>query len=205
MPRKKQTTGAPVQAAAAKRTKARKPKASTKATPRATKKAKACETAKTPTVTENPVSEKHAGGRPSEYIPQYAHVARLMCANGATDAELADAFGVTVVTIWRWQATHSEFCNALSIAKGEYDDRIERSLAQRALGYTFDAVRIFMPANAETPVHAPYREHVPPDPGACKLWLCNRRPEKWRDRKELTGADGAPLVPIMNVQYGSGS
>lgn len=147
---------------------------------------------------------KHPGGRPSDYRPEYARMARVMCRNGATDAELAEAFDVDTTTIWRWQARHDEFCNALKVQKGEYDERVKRGLAQRAAGYTYDAVKIFMPAGASEPVYARYREHVPPDPGAAKIWLCNRQPEEWRDRKEFTGKDGAPLVPVLNVTYGDG-
>jgi hypothetical protein len=48
---------------------------------------------------------------------------------------------------------------------------------------------------------AEYVEHVPPDPGAAKLWLTNRRSEEWREKTstELTGKDGAALVPVLNV------
>lgn len=128
-----------------------------------------------------------AGRKPGQdtYKPEYAHIARLMCANGATDADLADVFEVNTSTIWRWQARHADFCNALKVAKGEYDDRVERSLAQRAVGYSFDAVKIFMPKDADEPVYAPYREHVPPDPGAAKIWLCNRRSDVWRDKQTV--------------------
>ena len=40
-------------------------------------------------------------------------------------------------------------------------------------------------------IRAQIVEHVPPDVGAIKLWLGNRRPDKWRDKQEaaLTGAD----------------
>ncbi|MEM9969528.1 MAG: hypothetical protein AAF762_00295, partial [Pseudomonadota bacterium] len=36
----------------------------------------------------------------------------------------------------------------------------------------------------------------PGDPGAAKLWLCNRQPAKWRDssRVEVTGANGGPVA-----------
>jgi hypothetical protein len=147
---------------------------------------------------------KHPGGRPSDYRPEYARMARVMCRNGATDAELAEAFDVDTTTIWRWQAKHDEFCNALKVQKGEYDERVKRGLAQRAAGYTYDAVKIFMPSGASEPVYARYREHVPPDPGAAKIWLCNRQPEEWRDRRELTGADGTPLIPVLEVVHTDG-
>ena len=56
-----------------------------------------------------------------------------------------------------------------------------RSLYHKAIGYSYDAVKIFMPAGATEPVYAPYREHVPPDTTACIFWLKNRRQQEWRD------------------------
>ena len=43
---------------------------------------------------------------------------------------------------------------------------MERSLYERGVGYSYDAVKIFMPAGAKKPVIVPYVEHVPPDPTA---------------------------------------
>jgi hypothetical protein len=42
--------------------------------------------------------------------------------------------------------------------KAEADGRVERSLYQRAVGYSFDSVKIFMPAGAKKPLYAPYVE-----------------------------------------------
>ena len=68
------------------------------------------------------------------------------------------------------------------------DDRVEDRLFHRAMGYSYDAVKIFMPAGADEPVYAPYVEHVPPDTGAAIFWLKNRR--GWRDKvdTEHTGS-----------------
>jgi hypothetical protein len=57
--------------------------------------------------------------------------------------------------------------------------RVERSLYERANGYSYDAVKIFMPAGADKPVYAPYVEHMPPDATACIFWMKNRMPERW--------------------------
>lgn len=140
-------------------------------------------------------------GRPTSYKPEYAEQAAKLCALGATDAELADFFSVTTVTIWRWQSAHVEFCNALKRGKEAADERVERSLYARATGYTHDAVKIFMPAGAKKPVYAKYQEHVPPDVTAQIFWLKNRRRDEWRDKQEHehTGKDGAALVPIINL------
>jgi hypothetical protein len=138
-----------------------------------------------------------ASGRPSKYLPEYAGIARKMCELGAIDADIADALGVSTSSISNWAATYPEFCDALQVGKGEFDARIVRSLAQRAAGYSFDSCKIFMPAGAAAPVYAPYREHVPPDVNAAKLWLTNRRRDEWADtsKHELTGRDGAALIP----------
>jgi hypothetical protein len=52
----------------------------------------------------------------------------------------------------------------------------ERSLYHRAIGYNYEAVKIFMPTDREKPVYAPYVERVPPDVTACIFWLKNRDP-----------------------------
>jgi hypothetical protein len=61
------------------------------------------------------------------------------------------------------------------------DARVERSLYQRGVGYSYDAVKIFMPAGAKAPIYAPYVEHVPADVTACIFRLKNRDPAHWRD------------------------
>lgn len=121
-------------------------------------------------------------GRPPDYRAEFAEQAAKLCILGATDMELADFFGVDVRTIYRWKLDHDEFCQAVRAGKEACDDRVERSFYNRSVGYTYDAVKIFMPAGAAEPIYAPYREHVPPDPGAALNWLKNRRPETWRDK-----------------------
>lgn len=133
-------------------------------------------------------------GRPSKFKPEFAGQAKKLCELGATDADLADFFEVTDRTIYRWQTQHQEFCQALKAGKSEADDRVERSLYHRATGYSFDAVKIFMPAGAANPVYAPYREQLPPDTTAAIFWLKNRRKDEWRDRHEHSGPDGGPIT-----------
>jgi hypothetical protein len=89
-----------------------------------------------------------------------------------------------------------KFSEASKVGKEVPDDRIERSLNQRSVGYTYEAVKIFMPAGAKQPVYAPYREHVPPDTAAASLWLRNRRKDEWRDKQvyEHGGPDGGPIT-----------
>lgn len=123
-------------------------------------------------------------GQPTKYRKEFAERARALCEMGATDQELADFFKVDVRTVYNWKHSEPEFFQALRVGKEACDDRVERSLYQRAIGYEQDAVKIFMPAGAEEPVYAPYRERVAPDVGAAKMWLTNRRGDIWREKTE---------------------
>lgn len=123
-------------------------------------------------------------GRPTLYQASFAKQAEKLCLLGATDEQLAEFFEVCSKTIQRWSAQHPEFCLALKDGKTAADQRVERSLYHRAVGYTYDAVKIFMTKEGE-PLYAPYKEHVPPDVTATIFWLKNRQPAKWRDVHKL--------------------
>lgn len=137
--------------------------------------------------------------RPSKFKPEFVKQAQKLCDLGATDEDLADFFEVSIRTIANWKSEHLEFLQALKSGKEQADDRVERSLYQRAVGYTHDATHFsaFQGQVTETP----YRNHIAPDVTAQIFWLKNRRPDLWRDKQvqEVTGADGAPLVPIINL------
>lgn len=128
--------------------------------------------------------------RPTEYKDAYAEGAKKLAKLGATDAEVADFYGVDVRTIYRWKNTHDAFCQALKAGKDEADNRVERALFHRAVGYEQEAVKIFMPAGAEAPVYAPFVEKIAPDTTAAIFWLKNRRPDDWRDKRDVEHSGG---------------
>ncbi len=119
-------------------------------------------------------------GPKSTYLPIYAKMAEALCAKGATDADLAIAFGKTTVTIQVWCSEHPEFGEAILHGKAViFDPKVERALAQRALGYSVDTEEIKVIDGVV--VRVPLRKHYPPDTTACIFWLKNRHPEAWRD------------------------
>lgn len=142
--------------------------------------------------------------RPSEYKAAYAEGARKLALLGATDAEVADFYGVDVRTIYRWKNAHDEFCQALKAGKEQADSRVERALYHRAVGYEQEEVKIFMPAGKEEPVYAKFVAKIAPDTTAAIFWLKNRQPEQWRDRQllEHTGKDGGA---IQTEEVGAGA
>jgi len=122
--------------------------------------------------------------RPTKFKPEHIKQAEKLCRLGATDKEVADFLGVDVRTLYRWKGENDEFCQALKAGKEVADERVERSLYQMATGYEQDEVKIFMPANADAPVYAPYRAMVAPSATAAIFWLKNRKPAEWRDKVE---------------------
>lgn len=134
-------------------------------------------------------------GRPTAYKPEFAKQAEKLCSLGATDIEVADFFGVNVATVYRWKHSQPEFCEALKAGKDVLDDRVERSLYHRAVGYSFESEKIFHFQGMIT--RAPVVEHVPPDPGAAMSWLKNRRGEKWRDKVDHEHGVTADLAAVI--------
>lgn len=128
--------------------------------------------------------EPRGRGRPPSYEPAFAAQAEKLAKLGATDQELADFFEVDVRTVYRWKHGHDEFCQALKTGKDVADERVERSLYQRAIGYEQEEVKIFMPGGAAEPVYAPFRAKIAPDTTAAIFWLKNRRSGNWRDKTE---------------------
>lgn len=132
-------------------------------------------------------------GRPTDYRPEFVAQAQKLAELGATDREIAEFFEVSERTIYRWQHVHPDFCHALKVGKETADDRVEKSLYRRAVGYTFDSVKIMQYEGQ--PVVIPHEEHVPPDTTACIFWLKNRRRKEWRDKvdHEHGGPDGGAI------------
>ena len=54
---------------------------------------------------------------------------------GATDADIAEAFGISVRTLHRWKKEHESFAEALGPGKDVADAQVKHSLYQRAVGY----------------------------------------------------------------------
>lgn len=141
------------------------------------------------------MSESRPEGRPSKYSKELCEQAYKLYLLKATDAEVADFFGVTEQTINNWKNDHPEFFESITRGKIQADAEVAEKLRERALGYSHKAVKIFLPAGASEPVYAEYTEHYPPDTQAASLWLRNRQPEKWRDKQdhELAGPGGGPI------------
>lgn len=129
--------------------------------------------------------------RPSKYKEAFATQAAKLCKLGATDAQLADFFDVSVSTINLWKVQHPEFSESVKVPKAEADDKVEQSLYRRAMGYEHDEVDIRVVGGEIVETHL--RKHYPPDTTAAIFWLKNRRPAEWRDKQEIEHKGGVTI------------
>lgn len=129
-------------------------------------------------------------GQPTKYQPAFVAQAEKLARFGATEFEIAQFFDVSLWTIRNWATAHEEFFKALKVGKEAADARVEQTLYRKATGYTFDSVKIFCNADGDV-TRVQYVEHVPPDTTSCIFWLKNRRPQEWRDTRDLTNSDGS--------------
>lgn len=140
-------------------------------------------------------------GRPSSFEDKFIDQARVACGNlGATDADLAELFGVSVTTIDNWKNEFPEFLGALKAGKVEYDSQVVRKLRERAMGYSHPAVKIFHDKEAGTTL-VDYTEHYPPDTTACIFWLKNRQPSEWREKQEVEHSGKVTLEALVEASW----
>ncbi len=133
-------------------------------------------------------------GRPTKFKPEYLDQAFHLCELGATDKKLAAFFGVTLSTLYLWKQEYPAFSDVLKRAKDRRDAEVERSLLERATGYSHKDTHIAV--HQGEVIKTPIVKHYPPDPTSMIFWLKNRQPEKWRDKHEheVTGETVTRIV-----------
>lgn len=124
-------------------------------------------------------------GRPSDFKPELIEQAVAICSvTGATNVQLAKIFGVCEATIYNWCNQHPEFLEAIRGAKEKHDNAlVERSLLQRATGYTHDDEHISNYKGKIT--RTKIKKHYPPDVAAIQWWQKNRDPDRWKDKQHI--------------------
>ena len=149
-----------------------------------------------------------AVGRPSDYREEFAEQASKLCALGATDSEVADFFEIDRSTLYRWKHTKSGFRDALKVGKDEPDNRVERSLYQKATGHYYteqEAIKIKVSQYEEKVEIVEVERYAPPDTTAGIFWLKNRRKDEWRDKIDgqmTLSADNTIMALFQRIAEG---
>lgn len=98
---------------------------------------------------------------------------------GWTDEQVCDFIGISVKALHKWKKS-DDFGSILKDWKKDADQRVERSLYERATGYEHKSEKIFQ-FNGQI-IRAETIERYPPDPTSMIFWLKNRNPIAWRDK-----------------------
>lgn len=139
--------------------------------------------------------------RPTEYIPE-VHVAwvQTLAMEGLIDKEIADRIGVARSTLKLWEKNYPELSDALKMGKQSADAKVQQSLFRRATGYMEKEKKIIVEMDADgkqKPARIETTEkHIVPDVGAICFWLKNRKPDEWRDKKDVE-LSGNPFEDLM--------
>lgn len=110
--------------------------------------------------------------------------------NGLTIEQIAKNLGISKVTLYKYMNEHVELSEHLKKGKEVIDIEVENALLKRALGYKYEEVTKELLKNKKTGkeelrVTKVVTKEVQPDTTAQIFWLKNRRPEDWRDKKDI--------------------
>lgn len=143
------------------------------------------------------MTKKNKGGRPSKYETEWKDklaVIQGWARDGLSNEQIAKNMGISAKTLYEWQNKYSEFREALKNGKEVVDREVENALLKRALGYKYTEVtrERTVETDSETGVSKSkmvvtkkVTKEVAPDVTAQIFWLKNRKPDKWRDKRDV--------------------
>lgn len=104
--------------------------------------------------------------------------------DGLTDEQIAENMGICRDTLIEWKKKYSDISDTLKRGKEVVDRQVENALLKRALGYKYTETtkeRI----DGSLVVTKTVEKEVVPDTTAQIFWLKNRKPDVWRDKKDV--------------------
>lgn len=116
--------------------------------------------------------------------------------DGLTDEQIASNMGIGYSTLQTWKSKYQDIQDTLKRGKAVVDIQVENALLKRALGYSYDEVtreRVldYDPSTGQVvgshmEITKTVKKEVQGDTTAQIFWLKNRRPEQWRDKRDVS-------------------
>jgi len=119
---------------------------------------------------------------------------QILLNKGFTEGEICEFYDISEELWYKYKREHHTFLERIEDWRAEFDEKIERALAERAVGYTHAEEKIWMSPQGEI-IRADTKKHYPPETAAITLWLTNRRRSQWAKiiKSEVSGPDGGPV------------
>lgn len=130
--------------------------------------------------------------------------------DGLTDEQIAANIGIRAGTLYDWKNRFSDISEALKKGKEVVDRQVENALLKRALGYTYKETTREPVLNPDTgkvelTITKTVTKQVVPDTTAQIFWLKNRKPETWRDKREITTDDNDQVMAFIEAMRNDSS
>lgn len=116
--------------------------------------------------------------------------------DGLTDEQIASNMGIGYSTLQTWKSKYQDIQDTLKRGKEVVDIQVENALLKRALGYSYDEVtreRVLdydqstgQVVDSHMEITKTVKKEVQGDTTAQIFWLKNRRPEQWRDKRDVS-------------------
>ena len=100
--------------------------------------------------------------------------------DGLVDEQIAQNIGIAASTLYEWKKQYPEISEALKKGKEVVDRQVENALLKRALGYEYDEITTEYGKETKRAT-----KQVVPDVTAQIFWLKNRKPDQWRDKRDI--------------------
>ncbi|MGE4267163.1 MAG: helix-turn-helix domain-containing protein [Deferribacterales bacterium] len=141
--------------------------------------------------------EKKKVGKPTKIGNLFLPALKMMWKKGFTDVEIAQAFDITEQTLYNYKKQYPEIFEKEKDWKAEADAAVERSLFERAKGFSAKETKVFVYKGDI--ITEDVTTNYPPDTTACIFWLKNRKKDEWRDRAELDhGSSDGSMTPQIS-------
>lgn len=127
--------------------------------------------------------------------------------DGLSNEQIAHNMGVSAKTLCEWQNRFGEFRNAIKKGKEVVDREVENAMLKRALGYEYDEVTQEPVTDKDTGitemrVTKRVTKQIVPDVTAQIFWLKNRKPDEFRDKRDVELSGHVDLGSIIERARG---
>jgi len=133
------------------------------------------------TTPKPPVVRRAKAGQPSKKELIDLELLEALYSFRLTDVEVCKIFNISPATLTNYKKDE-EFFAIIKKGKQVSDDRVEKSLFERAVGYDHpeEDIRVVNGKIVKTDII----KHYPPEVAAIIFWLKNRKKDEWRDKQE---------------------
>lgn len=127
--------------------------------------------------------------------------------DGLSNEQIAHNIGINQDTLYEWQKRFPEFSEAIKKGKEVVDREVENAMLKRALGYEYDEVTQEPVTDKDTGitemrVTKRVTKQIVPDVTAQIFWLKNRKPNEFRDKRDVDLSGHVELPVVLRDDIG---